>query len=290
MPERAAFAGTEQLRPLLGETRDALLGWAQSWGLRWIEDESNQDDSYDRNFLRLRIMPLLTQRWPHFSQATSRSAALCAEQEQLLDELLADELASCISAEGALAIAPLASMSAVRRAALLRRWLAAHGAQMPSRAMLTRLWDEVALAREDAVPRLRSGEGEIRRFRGQLWWVKCHAPLANEVIDWPCVQQPMILPQGLGTLHLHAGGNLRLPLANEPVTVRFRASGTLHIVGRNGGRKIKKIWQELNIAPWLRDATPLVFYGETLVAAAGVFVTQEGAAEPGTGVQLEWKA
>ena len=238
--------------------------------------------------MRLRVVPLLAQRWPHFAQATARSATLCAEQEQLLDELLADELSSLVSDEGALAIAPLEAMSTVRRAALLRRWLAAHGALMPSRAMLTRLWDEVALAREDAAPQLRSGEGEISRFKGQLWWVKSHAPLADRVIDWPSLDQPLQLPEGLGALHIKAGGNLRLPQPGEPVTVRFRASGTLHIVGRNGGRKIKKIWQELNGAPWRRDATPLLFYGETLVAAAGVFVTREGAAE--TGVQLEWKA
>jgi len=290
MPVRGRFADTEQIRPLLGETRESLLRWAQKHGLRWIEDESNQDDSYDRNFLRLRVVPLLAQRWPHFAQATSRSATLCAEQEQLLDELLADELSALVSDDGALAIAPLEAMSTVRRAALLRRWLAAHGALMPSRAMLTRLWDEVALAREDATPRLRSGEGEIRRFKGQLWWVKSHASLADRIIDWPSLEKPLLLPEGLGTLHLSAGGNLRLPRGDEPVTVRFRASGTLHIVGRNGGRKIKKIWQELNVAPWRRDTTPLLFYGETLVAAAGVFVTLEGTADTETGVQLEWKA
>ncbi|WP_428997501.1 ATP-binding protein, partial [Pseudomonas aeruginosa] len=59
--------------------------WARQYDLRWIEDESNQDDSYDRNFLRLRVVPLLQQRWPHFAEATARSAALCAEQESLLD-------------------------------------------------------------------------------------------------------------------------------------------------------------------------------------------------------------
>ncbi len=290
MPARARFADTEQIRPLLGETRESLHEEALRWGLRWIEDESNQDDSYDRNFLRLRVLPLMVQRWPHFTQVTSRSATLCAEQEQLLDELLADELSSLISDDGALAITPLEAMSAVRRAALLRRWLAAHGALMPSRAMLTRLWEEVALAREDATPQLRMGEGEVRRFRGQLWWVKSHASLADRVIDWPSLGRPLQLPEGLGALHIQAGGNLRLPQYDEPVTVRFRASGTLHIVGRNGGRKIKKIWQELNVAPWRRDATPLLFYGETLVAAAGVFVTREGEADREMGVQLEWKA
>ncbi len=60
------------------------------------------------------------------------------------------------------------------------------------------------------------------------------------------------------------------------MSIRYTASGTLHIVGRHGGRKLKKIWQEMGVAPWLRDTTPLLFYGETLIAAVGYFVTTEG--------------
>jgi tRNA(Ile)-lysidine synthase len=60
MPERSDFAGHALLRPLLGETRASLEAWAREHQLSWIEDESNQDDSYDRNFLRLRVLPLLT--------------------------------------------------------------------------------------------------------------------------------------------------------------------------------------------------------------------------------------
>ncbi|MDU6452724.1 MAG: tRNA lysidine(34) synthetase TilS, partial [Enterobacter hormaechei] len=72
MPERADFAETELIRPLLGETRASLEAWAQQHHLCWIEDESNQDDSYDRNFLRLRVLPLLSERWAHFSEAAAR--------------------------------------------------------------------------------------------------------------------------------------------------------------------------------------------------------------------------
>ena len=289
MPERAAFAGTQQLRPLLGEPRSSLLEWAQRHGLRWIEDESNADDAYDRNFLRLRVVPQLMQRWPHFADATARSAALCAEQEQLLDELLADELKSLISDEGSLPIAPLLTVSAVRRAALLRRWMRMQGALMPSRAMVNRLWEEVALAREDASPILNLGEGEVRRFRGSLWWVQTPPSLADQILAWPDPASTLTLPQAWGTLSFTPGGNIRPPRPDEPVTVRFRASGTLHIVGRNGGRKIKKIWQELGVPPWLRDTTPLVYYAGTPIAAAGQFVTREGAAEAGQGMNLVWK-
>lgn len=289
MPEQMPFAGTQLIRPLLQQTREALQQWAQQYALRWIEDESNGDDSFDRNFLRLKVLPQLAARWPHFAQATARSAALCGEQEQLLDELLAEELAAATCENGALRLAPLRELSDIRRAALLRRWLAGQGALMPSRAMLHRLWQEVALAREDATPCLRFGEFTVRRFQECLWWVKSVPSQRDICLAWP---QPgtLILPEGLGALRLTPGGELRAPEDGEAVSVRFQASGLLHVVGRSGGRKLKKIWQELGIAPWLRDTTPLLFYGETLIAAAGVFITQEGKKRDGEqGVALVWQ-
>lgn len=290
MPESLPFAGTQLIRPLLHHTRHALHQWALTHDLCWIEDESNADASFDRNFLRLQILPLLTARWPHFASATARSAALCGEQEQLLDELLASELAAATTADGALNIASLLDISEVRRNALLRRWLAQQGAAMPSRAMLNRLWQEVALARDDAEPALRLGEYDVRRYQGRLWWNKRRMSQRGTQFAWACVSEPLILPAELGTLSLLAGGELRVPQAHEAVSVRFQAPGLLHIVGRNGGRKLKKIWQELGVAPWRRDTTPLLFYGETLIAAAGVFVTQEGIKDAGqNGVRLVWK-
>ena len=289
MGESSPFAGTQLIRPLLAQTREALEAWARQHELCWIEDESNQDDTYDRNFLRLRVTPLLQQRWPHFAQAVARSAALCAEQESLLDELLASDLADCITSRGTLLLTPLMMMSGVRRAALLRRWLAGLNAPMPSRDGLERIWQEVALAREDASPSFRLGEYEVRRYQSQLWWVKSVDGQSETVIPWLEWKTPLTLPAGLGSVQLISAGDLRLPQADEVVSIRFKAPGLLHIVGRNGGRKLKKIWQEQGIPPWRRDTTPLLFYGETLIAAAGVFVTREGAAEDEEGVSLVWR-
>ena len=289
MAEDSPFATTRLLRPLLNTPREQLLEHAQRYGLVWIEDESNQDDRYDRNFLRLRVLPLLQQRWPHFSRAVARSASLCAEQEQLLDELLAEELAGLISPQGALSIAPLMDKSAARRAALLRRWLAQQGAAMPSRDMLERLWQEVALAREDAAPCLHLGAGDVRRYQQQLWWVNPLPGQSETLLAWQDLMSPLVLPDGLGQLRLSAEGELRPPREDEAVSIRFKAPGILHIVGRNGGRKLKKIWQELGVAPWLRDTTPMLFYGETLIAAAGVFITQEGQAQDTPGMALGWE-
>ena len=276
MPERLPFANTQLLRPLLNTRRTELEQWAALHQLSWIEDESNQDDKYDRNFLRLRVLPVIQQRWPHFSSTVTRSAQLCGEQEQLLDELLAEQLTGLTSEQGALQIAPLCAISDIRRFALLRRWLAQHQAAMPSRAALQRLWQEVALSREDANPRFRLGQHEIRRFQGALYWVAV-IPFDRDITyTWSAPFEPLSIA-GIGMLTARCGGlAIRHPKAHEVVSVRFKAQGLQHIVGRDKGRTLKKIWQELNIPPWQRENIPLLFYGEQLISALGVFVTVEG--------------
>ncbi|ELY2909260.1 tRNA lysidine(34) synthetase TilS [Cronobacter dublinensis] len=288
MPAELPFAGCVILRPLLNTPRAQLKAWADRHELLWIDDESNQDDRYDRNFLRLRILPALEARWPHFTQAAARSAQLCGEQEQLLDELLAPELAALMEGK-TLAIAPLESMSERKRAALLRRWLAALNAPMPARATLQRIWDEVAQSREDASPRLKVGDNEARRYQGRLWWIKARRGQRQTIIPWQDACRPLLLPQALGALAFGSEGDaVRAPRAQETLSVRFSASGTLYIVGRDRGRPLKKLWQELQVPPWRRETTPILFYDEQPICAPGLFVTREGQAQNEPGLRLAW--
>ena len=168
MAARAALGEHLLLRPLLGCSRQTLESYAQRHALTRIDDDSNQDTRFDRNFLRLQVLPQLNQRWPHFATAVARSAGLCAEQEQLLDELLAEPLQKPVGGGSLVAIDGLTDCSPVRRFALLRRWIALFNVAMPAREQLQRLWEEVALSREDAEPQLQLGTYQIRRFRGRL--------------------------------------------------------------------------------------------------------------------------
>lgn len=281
MPSRMPFAKGCLLRPLLNWRREQLENYAQQHQLCWVEDESNQQTLYDRNFLRLEVLPLLEQRWPHFTTTAARSAALCGEQEALLDELLKETLDSLITPQGSLPVAPLESLSPLRRAALLRRWLARCGAPMPSRAVLDKLWQEVAVSREDANPRIVLGAGELRRFDQQLWWVRVFPGQRHRQLVWSDRHQPLILPDGLGILRQDSQGiRLRQPAIDEQINVRFTAPGKLHICGRDRGRSLKKIWQESGVPPWQRDTTPIVFYNDEPVCAPGIFVTRFAQGDP----------
>ena len=76
MGEVSEFAGTRLIRRCLPARGG---NWRSGhWRMVYagLKTKGNQDDSYDRNFLRLRVVPLLQQRWPHFAEATARSAAL----------------------------------------------------------------------------------------------------------------------------------------------------------------------------------------------------------------------
>jgi tRNA(Ile)-lysidine synthase len=277
------------LRPLLTVSRQDLAEAASEAGLSWVEDESNQDLSYDRNFLRQRVIPGLRARWPAIAQTAARSMALCAEQQALLEELAAEDWR--LAGEGeALRIAPLHELSPARRNNLLRHWIRRQGGEMPARDQLARLWDELVLARPDANPQLNWGRVSCRRYQGLLHLVRPDlAPLTEQI---PLVPDGLVtLPDRLGSLQLKISteGQLRLPEADEPLSIRFSVAPgqTLTPQGRGGSRRLKKLWQEYGVPSWQRGRIPMIFYGETPAAALDLFIC-EGFARTGN-LGLTWQ-
>ena len=295
------------VRPLLIHPQQALVDYASQVPLSWVEDESNNDQNYDRNFLRHQIIPSLKQRWPGIAHAVHRSAELCAEQQALADEIAEIDLVTCAHSLSGLNIAELAKLSKIRRNNVIRFWLAAQQLPMPSRHHLDKVWLEVVNAVDDANPQLSWQAGEFRRYQGVLYNQQKYAELKDVVIRLEHTKyQRIVLPDNIGFLHLQDAlqattqdcngadtdtGNvidedaraicLKAPLAHEKVTIRFRGEGKCHPVGRSGSRSIKKLYQEYQVAPWLRDRIPLIYYGEELVCAVGLWICKGYEAQDG---------
>lgn len=278
MPEQTDFAKGHLVRPLLSFSRQQLLAWAVSQQLSWIEDDSNQDERFDRNFLRQRVIPLLRERWPEIAATATRSAGLCAEQEALLDEIASADLQACQHSDGSLRISPLEQLSLPRRHQLLRFWLRQQTGTVPSRMQLQKIWPEVAFAREDAMPELVWQMGVIRRYQQRLYHVKpdmC-ASLTGRCID---MNTPVNLPGGILTLQPDCSSEprLRMPHPGEILTIEYGLAGSRKVrpVGRSHSRELKKLWQEYGIAPWLRSAIPIICYQGKVAAVVGLFICQE---------------
>ncbi|ACQ92454.1 tRNA(Ile)-lysidine synthetase [Tolumonas auensis DSM 9187] len=295
MPVKTAFAGGHLVRPLLTFSRQQLSDWAISQQLSWIEDDSNQDDRFDRNFLRQKVIPLLRQRWPEITATASRTAGLCAEQETLLDEIAQQDLMASQHPDGSLDISLLDNLSLARRHQLLRFWLRQRTGTVPSQVQLQKIWPEVALAREDATPELVWQKGIIRRYQHRLYQVNADVstPIIPSILRLQ-IDMPLSLPGGILTLRSDhsAHAQLRMPVPNEQLTVVFNLPGSVkvHPVGRQHSRELKKLWQEYGVAPWLRSTVPVICYQDKVAAAAGVFICQEYCCpEDRNGLRIDWQ-
>lgn len=278
-----------QLRPLLDCARSELEGFAIEQGLSWVEDPSNTDNRFDRNFLRNDILPRLLAQWPAFARTASRSAELCAEQLALARELAAQDLPSLQNAAGGLSIAGLEQLSPARRHNALRHWLGEQGLSL-SRSQLEVAWSELALAREDAEPVFRLGGKVLRRYQGHLYV----PALPGEPVVLSVLEPEQWHDLGVGRLRIRqvaSGAAIHGGVLPNELHIAFGVSGLrARPAGRSGSRPLKKLWQEYGVPPWQRPRIPLLMQGERLVAAVGVFVCADYAAAPGQpGWQLEWE-
>ena len=278
MPQWTTFGCGFHARPLLGFSREQLHGYASAEELSWIDDTSNRDTRYDRNFLRQEVLPALVRRWPAMARTLSRSASHCAEAQRLIDEMaMADLEGMQDEGEGALLVEELSKLPAPRRRAVLRAWIRAQGFQVPDTARLDRLQDEMLNAASDRAPMIYWPGVEVRRYQGRLFLMNPlprHDP--ERVFEWDG-QSPLELPSSLGTLNTDTGiGGIDPDKWSEGhIQVRFRCGGErCRLVGRGHSHGLKKLLQEQGLPPWQRDRLPLIYIDDQLAAVGDLWVCQ----------------
>lgn len=275
MPEALAFQGGLLIRPLLMVPRAAIEHWAQDNDLRWVEDDSNSDTTFDRNFLRTKVLPLLTQRWPSFSKNVARSASHCQQANQLLDEIALQDLMLAGVKKYALSLDILNKMSSARVNNVLRYWLRQCAIEAPSEQVLKQIVNQMLGAKVDSDPMIDLGCFSLRRYQGILYLVAMQGAPALSSYDWEIVE-PLVI-DGVGRLQatiVNDSNGLRMPMATEALTVRFGITGSLKSApaGRDKRRSVKKLLQEYKVPPWQRDKVAFIFYDEQLVAAVGLWI------------------
>lgn len=172
-------------RPLLEREKADLIAYAEQQALHWINDESNGDNRFDRNFLRNQILPALNQRFPQFSQQVAHSATHCREQQALIEELLGEELQKRIGDKQQLDISGFARFSPLKQKQLVRLWLAKCGVAMPSQAQLQAVIDELIFAKSDKNPQVKLGDKIIRRYRQAVFVTEQVAEIGKVVVEIP---------------------------------------------------------------------------------------------------------
>jgi tRNA(Ile)-lysidine synthase len=167
MPQITAFAAGWLVRPLLSVRRAELEEWARETGLNWVEDDTNADESLDRNYLRRQVLPLIRERWQGVGSAVSRSARHAAEGQRLLDAVARTDVERA-SSGAELFVPTLRALQPDRRRNALRFWIMKSGTRVPDTSRLEEIAGPLMEARPDSNPSVAWGDVEVRRHADLL--------------------------------------------------------------------------------------------------------------------------
>jgi tRNA(Ile)-lysidine synthase len=283
----AHFDATRRLwRPLLNTSRIDIESYAKKHKLKWIEDESNQNIDFDRNFIRSKILPILKNRFNHIIKVISRSSSHLAEAQHLLDDLAKIDLKKCLKSNNykhKLQVKALEKLSNSRAKNVLRYWLEINDQMMPSKDLLDELLRQVLTAKKDSELKIHlSKDFEIRRYKDEIYIVqKKQKGQKNYEIIW----------NGESKISLPNGTQLNFKkVKGRGVNFKFLDHQKLKIRNRQGGeffkpdskrptKKIKQLLQESDLPPWEREFFPMIFIGDELAAVPNFGVDQKYQAE-----------
>ena len=256
----ARFDGRLLLRPLLDVPREAIVAYAREHKLAWIEDESNASDAFTRNFLRLRIAPLLAERYPRWREALARAARHFAAVE--------------VDANKA-----------------LREFLAAQGLRAPSEAKLVEMLKQ--LTGKGARTTIEHDGARLRLYRGAVTVEKRKDEKPFRTVRWRG-EGRLPLPELGGELRFRRARGEGIDerfVAKGNLAVKLRSGGErLQPDARRPRRTLKNLFQEAGVPPWQRERMPLIFSGEELVWVPGLGTDcAYAAARKRTGWVPEWR-
>src|SRR6266850_683991 len=280
------------LRPLLEVARSEIEAYAKGRKLEWIEDDSNADSRYDRNFLRNELLPRLQARFPAYRETLSRASRNLADYSELAEELAA--LDARAFDDGVIPVESLRGLSDARALNVLRRLFARRGLPMPNRTRLEEALRQCRAAGADSEVHVSFGSHGLRCFRGQVAIVEESGEMP---VDWNTQwdgRRELLLPAGLGVLRARAAlgeGIAARHFARQGATVRGRTGGERMRPAEDRPRRtLKNLLRETAVPPWERERMPLLFIGDALAWVPGIGVAAEFRAASGEqGIVPEWK-
>ncbi len=251
IPDVRALDQAIIIRPWLTLSREELHAWAKQHSLDWVEDPTNQHTDYDRNYLRLEVLPTLRARWPKLNQRLVETASHMSEAQSILQDMAALDWQQVAEMPEVIRIPPLLSLSLARQHNLLRYWLAGHSISL-SESQLEQLRVQFFSGGHNPERLLKLNDRYgLRTYRQRLFLTPLVAhDLKRQEMK---LSQLMILPAG--ELHLPES----ILAYDQSLSIDYgRQDDKIYPAGRGVGKSLKQLFQEKGVPPWLRASWPLL--------------------------------
>jgi tRNA(Ile)-lysidine synthase len=270
-------------RPLLNARKRELIEFLTEIGQDWREDETNLMCDTPRNYLRLKVFPLISAAYPRAVQAISRFSQVASDEDELLNTLAHEYMEKWMT--------PLPNGIRLNleprphRAVLRRVLLHITRADFNSAERLT----ELVRARRGATEIPGGGRAEVTGG---------HIYILNAAIAPP--PKPIPLREGvnelprIGALTVEKTDSVQ-PITGDPycqrldldalrgAVIRTREPGDfIRPLGLSGSQKLSDYFINRRVDRPLRDYIMLVARGREVMWAVGAGISETAALKPGS--------
>lgn len=270
--------GSRLVRPFLNLKRSQLEAFADLHQMEWIEDESNADSHYLRNYLRLNVIPQLEKARRGFKAAAGRSVQLLSDSVTILKEIDEEDLQSCLlpTNDKVIQLDKFLALSEPRQARTFRLWMNRLDFPTLPKVRLNELIRQIKESEKKNFNLYQKGDrGIFVNFN--LLTVEKVVPVGEEVysqtftwegqaaIRFPGVEGLLEIvenPSGFSESYLRA-----LPLTFE---LAKRSNQKIKIHKLRPSKQLKVLYRERGIPLHERGLLPKIWRDGKLIYAAGV--------------------
>jgi tRNA(Ile)-lysidine synthase len=286
IPRQREFSGGLIFRPWLSIRREMLQSAMSQLTSSWVEDESNHDRRFERNFIRHEILPLLEQRRPSVLNDLQHAAARSAEYVEFITQWCRQHEPQFLSVEYGLAraldLGKLKTFDALQQKFILRYWFDLLGVEQPGDQNFQRLIEDLVQTESADKAEVIWKRHCVRCFNGSLFCFN-----AKDLALRPyqqCIQLDTLLekpgsiqlelPAGVLTVSTvekeevcdssrheylyHYSLICSIPAHVKHLVIRSRCPGDKIQLNPDYPQTLKKLLQNRRILPWHRDHLPVI--------------------------------
>ena len=250
-------------RPFLAFNKKTLEDFVAFKSLSYVEDLSNNNTDFSRNFIRKEILPNIKRKWPSCASTISRSAQNLSELFKLNEDLAMIDIQKFLVKNICKLSISVRGLDKYRCNNVIRYWISKNNYRMPSSEQMNSIYSNVINAGKDKAPFFLCSEYEIRRHND---YIEIMLPLKKHdpsiIYKWKYMENLIITNLSLNLSWNDLEKRFGRKIAYD-VEVRFRKSGE-NIKLYNSKKSLKDHMREINMPPWKRDRTPLIYIDKEL--------------------------
>ncbi len=162
--KRQSELGTKTiLRPLINLEKKEIIKLLDQKNLNYINDESNQDNSYSRNYLRNDVMPKIYMKWPGARKNISRMANIIRKQNILYESYL-EAVLKKVADEDGLKLDELKKLDYFERSELIKIWLDKQFYSTPNESQMKEIEKSFFQSRQESNPVIKFQREDAQRL------------------------------------------------------------------------------------------------------------------------------